>query len=225
MLDGVKEQILAALIRRRAPIDPEVLAGPLGLAELRVGAQRAGADDGPEVLAWWAATVEPSCDPPLAVGAVHEEDWTGGPGPGPVTIRGFVVAGPKAAVATLSVDPVPDALGRLNPFQVEPAHRVLRHMPGVDGEAAEESWVEVCTLDGLAYGLEWGTKAVSDGVLRFSNPEAGWPLEFERLLFRFASQVVAAAGLDFEAELACWARYRKGIAADAARALDRSGHE
>jgi len=213
MLDGVKEQILAALVRRRAPIDPELLAGPLGLTELRVGARRAGADDGPSVLAWWAATVEPSFHPPLAVGAVHEEQWADGPGLGRVTVRGFVVAGPKSAVADLPTDPVLDALGRLNPFRVEPAHRVRRSVQNADGPA-REAWGEMCTLDGLGYGLEWGTKAVSDGVLRFANPQAGWPLEFERVLFQFARQVAAAAGgRDFEAELACWVRYREGIAA------------
>jgi hypothetical protein len=213
--DQIKEQILAALVRRRAPVDPELLAGPLGLAELRVGARRAGADGGPSVLAWWAATVEPSFDPPLAVGAVHEEDWAGGPDPGLVTIRAFVVAGPKAAVAALPADPVPDALGRLNPFRVEPAYRPAIKIRNVETGEIREVRGEMCTLDGLGYALEWGTKAVSDGVLRFANPQAGWPLEFERLLFRFARHVVAAAGgPDFEAELACWARYREGIAAD-----------
>jgi hypothetical protein len=220
MLEGVKEQILAALVRRWVPIDPELLAGPLGLTDLRVGARRSGVSGGPSVLAWWAATVEPSFDPPLTVGAVHEEEWADGPGL--VTIRGFVIAGPKSAVAALPADPVPDALGRLNPFRVEPAHRSEQRVLNAASGEVREVYGETRILDGLGYGLEWGTKAVSDGVLRFANPQAGWPLEFERLLFRFTHQVVAAAsGPDFEAELACWARYREGIAAEPDGAPDR----
>src|SRR4051794_3279415 len=112
------EDAMAALARQRDVVSPERLAAHLGLTALRVGGRRSAerpADGRRQVLAWWAVTVRPSFHPHFAVGAVHEEAWEGGPGPGRVAVRGFVAGGPGANVAALDADPVPDALGRLNP--------------------------------------------------------------------------------------------------------------
>ena len=203
------DEAVAALVRSRDAVSPERLAAHLGLSELRAGARRLAGrrpEDLWQVLAWWAVTVEPSFHPPFAVGAVHEEEWEGGPGPGRVAIRGFVAGGLGANVAALDADPVPDALGRLNPFRVEPAYRVNWSLGG------RESWGEVATLDGLGYSVRWGTKAVREGGFRFANPHAGWPLEFERLLYRFARRVTIAGGAgELEDALVCWRGYREGI--------------
>src|SRR5262245_30809932 len=203
------EESIAALVRQREAVSPERLAAHLGLTELRVGARRSGdrrTDDRVQVLAWWAVTVEPSFHPCFAIGAVHEEDWEGGPGPGRVTVRGFAVGETGANVAALDADPVPDTLGRLNPFRVEPPYRVQWSR----GDGA--SWGEVATLDGLGYAIRWGTKTVRDGGFQFSNPHAGWPLDFERLLYRFARRVTIAAGVgELEDALECWRGYREGI--------------
>jgi hypothetical protein len=125
------------------------------------------------VLAWWVVTVEPSFDPPLAVGAVHEEGWTGGPHADRVTARGFVVGLAGASVAPVDADPIPDALGRLNPFRVVPAYRkqwITHHC----GEGIESrDWGEMWTLDGLGYVVRWETKALRDGEFRFANPVTG----------------------------------------------------
>ena len=49
----------------------------------------------------------------------------------------------------------------------------------------------------------------TEGAFRFSNPKAGWLVVFERVLFRFARQIVSAAKVDrFEHQLRCWAEYR-----------------
>src|SRR5919198_1332936 len=120
------DEWVAAMMRRREAVSPDRLAEHLGLDELCVGAHRRGARPGADprqVLAWWVVTVEPSFHPPLAVGAVHEEEWTGGPHADRVAARGFVVGLDGAAVAPVDADPIPEALGRLNPFQVVPAYR------------------------------------------------------------------------------------------------------
>ena len=221
------QQIMAALARKREPVAKEQLARHLGLTGLRVGAGRARAatNDRWQVLAWWAATVEPSFDPYFVVGAIHEEEWEGGPDPGRVAVRGFVAGEPGANVTTLDADPVPDALGRLNPFRVEPAHRTKWILHKADRTSVEESWGEGQSLDGLGYSVRWQTKAVRDGGFEFSNPSAGWPLEFERLLYQFARSVTIAGGVgEFEDALVCWRSYREGIeSAEPAPTPDRAG--
>jgi hypothetical protein len=219
------ERIVAALARRREPVDEDRIAHLLGLAELRVGAGRAGDADADrwQVLAWWAVTVKPSFDPYFAVGAVHEEEWVGGPAPARVAARGFVAGEPGAVTAPLEADPVPDALGRLNPFRVEPAHRVKWTLRRPEAGTAEESWGERATLDGLGYAVRWETKAARGGGFEFANPRAGWPLEFERLVYRFARQVTISGGAgEFEDALVRWRSHRAGIdAAEPGRAPDR----
>lgn len=216
------EEMMAEFVTRREAVSPERLAAHLGLAELQVGAGRAAArerEDHWQVLAWWAVTVEPSFHPRFAVGAVHEEEWKGGPGPGRIAIRGFVAGVLGANVAALDADPVPDALGRLNPFRVEPAYRVNWSVGG------RASWGEMATLDGLGYTVRWETKAVPEGEFRFANPHAGWPLQFERLLYQFARRVTIAGGVgELEGALACWRGYREGIdVAQPDGAPDRGG--
>ena len=188
------------------PVFDEHLAKHLGLSELRVGAERLGprrAAEALQVLAWWSVSVEPSFTPSWAVGALHEEEWGGGPDPGRVVARGFVADADGAAVAPLAADEVLGALGRLDPFRVEPASRTR-----VFGS---QMWVEMGTLDGLGYALRWETKA-TEGRLRFANPRAEWLMGFERVLFRFAARVVAASGARrFGEQLRCWARYREPL--------------
>jgi hypothetical protein len=209
------DEWIAAMMRPRKAVAPDRLAEHLGLDELSVGARRRGADparDPRQVLAWWAVTVEPSFGWPLAVGAVHEEEWTAGPHPDRVSARGFVVSLAGAAVTPVDADPIPEALGRLNPFRVVPAHR----RPWDAGTtAAEDRWSEVATLDGLGYSVRWETKALCDGGFRFDNPLAGWPLEFERVLYGFARGVVAAAGAtELDEALAGWLEHREELAAE-----------
>lgn len=198
------------------PVPDDRLAGHLGLAELRVGVGRIGADpgSGPRVLAWWAAHVCPSFDGAWAVGAVHEEEWTGGPEPDRITVRGFVADAARAAVSPLEADAGLAALAAAQPFRVEPT---FRRPLGDTG-----AWCEMATLDGLGYQVRWQTRAVRAGSLAFANPRAGWLVDLERALFRFARRVVAAAAApQFEPRLEAWAAYReplrRGETADAER--------
>jgi hypothetical protein len=191
------------------PVFDEQLAANLGLDELRVGAGRAGVDGSPQVLAWWAVGVEPSFARSWVVGAVYEEEWTGGPDPDRVSARGFVADAGGAAVAPLATNEVLDALGRLNPFRLVPTSRQKVVMVGTG--RAEEMWVGTATRDGLGYNVRWETRATA-GHFRFSNPQARCLEEFERVLFHFARQVVAASGaLRFESQLECWAEYREPL--------------
>ncbi len=216
------ERFLADLARKQEPVADDRVAGLLGLRALQVGSKKVATArdaDNWRVLAWWMVVVEPSFDPYFAVGAVHEELHTGGPGIGRVAIRGFVAGEPGADVAALDADPIPDALGRLNPFRVEPPHRIPWDLEG------QESWGEVATADGLGYLVRWGTKAVDEGAFRFANPGAGWPLEFERLVYQFARRVTLTGGVgDFEDALVRWRGYRDGIdTAEPIRPSDRGG--
>ena len=78
-------------------------------------------------------------------------------------------------------------------------------------DPVEEMWVETATLDGLGYNVRWGTRAAV-GHFRFSNPRAAWLEEFERVLFQFARQIVAASGAArFESQLVRWAEYREPL--------------
>ena len=184
------------------PLPDETIAKHLALKELRVGAARTEGR-GSHVLAWWLVSVEPSFDSSWAIGALHEEEWTGGPTPDRVTVRGFVVDADGAAVAPLHTDEVLVGLGTLNPFQVEPTRRVK--------VCNADIWCEMATVDGLGYRLRWGTRA-DEGAFRCSNPEADWLVEFERVLFRFAHRVVTdSAVVRFEEQLRCWAEYRDGL--------------
>jgi hypothetical protein len=150
------------------------------------------------------ASVEPSFDPSWVIGAVHEELWTAGPSPDWVAVRGFVADVEGAAVAPLEVDAALEAFGQLNPFRVEPAYRTK--FVNVD------IWFESAITDGLGYAVRWETKAVRRGAFAFSNPVAAWLLPFERLLFRFAQQVVSGSGATrFENQLRCWAEYRDAV--------------
>jgi hypothetical protein len=188
------------------PIPDERLAQHLGLTELCVGASRTDAAD-PSVLAWWLVSVEPSFSRSWTVGVIHEETWTDGPYPDSVTARGFVADLDGAAVAPLSSDPILECLGRLDPFRIEPTHRVK--------VANADWWVEAHTLDGLGYSLRWETQAVHGARFRFSNPRAERLMEFERVLFRFAREIVAASGVGgFEEQLRCWVGYRDVLAKD-----------
>jgi hypothetical protein len=191
------------------PIIDEQLAAHLGLDELRVGAGRVGADVGPQVLAWWTVSVEPSFAHSCVVGAVYEEEWTGGPGPDRVAIRGFVADRDGAAISPLVADEVLDALGRLNPFRATPTPRQKVVMIGMG--RAEQMWVGTASRDGLGYTVRWGTRA-AEGHFRFSNPRAVWLEEFEHVVFRFAQRVVATSGASrFESPLGCWADYREPL--------------
>lgn len=218
---------LAALKRQQAAVSPESLAFHLGLQALSVGSKRvteSPESDCRQVLAWWTVTVEPSFHPSLVVGAVHEEEWTSGPTPDRVTARGFVAGLAGAAVIPLDTDPVPDALGRMNPFGVEPAHRILWRLHSAGRETVSESWGEVRTLDGLAYSVRWATKAADGGQFRIANPRAGWPLEFERMLYEFARRVVLVAdAVNLDPALACWLGYREEIATEPRATPDRGG--
>jgi hypothetical protein len=187
------------------PIFDEQLAKHLGLDALRVGAGRTNSITGPRVLVWWSVNVEPSFAPSWVVGALHEEEWSGGPDPERITIRGFVADAAGAAIAPLDADEVLGELGRLNPFQVAPTHREKAFGFG------KEMWCEMGSLDGLGYLLRWGTRA-TEGQFRFANPHVGWLDEFERVLFRFASRVITASGVGrFEEQLECWADYRESV--------------
>jgi hypothetical protein len=222
------KRIVAALAQRREPVAEDRIAHLLGLAELRVGAGRAGGPEGDrrQLLAWWAVTVKPSFHPYFAVGAVHEEEWVEGPSAERVTVRGFVAGEPGAVTAALGADPIPDALGRLNPFRVEPAHRMKWTLHDPDAGAVKESWGEVATLDGLGYSVRWETKAARGGGFDFANPRAGWPLEFERILYRFARQVTIAGGVgEFEDALVRWRGYREGIDAAEPRSAPDTSRE
>jgi hypothetical protein len=188
------------------PVPDDQLAQHLGLESLRVGAGPVGQGNrptAPRVLAWWSVSVEPSFNRWWAVGAVHEEVWTGGPDPDAVTARGFVADADGAALAPLAADEGLDALGRLDPFRVAPTPRTKMLIRDV--------WVEVTTIDGLGYAVRWGTRA-TEGQFRFSNPEADWLVDFERVLFGFARKVVLASGVGrFEDQLRCWAEYREPL--------------
>jgi hypothetical protein len=138
-----------------------------------------------------------------AVGALHEEVWTGGPDPDAVTARGFVADADGAAVAPLVRDEGLAALGRLDPFRVAPTPRVKMFN--------QDRWVEMATLDGRGYSVSRGTRA-TEGQFRFSTPEAGRLVEFERVLFGFARRLVLASGVGrFEDQLQCWAEYREPL--------------
>jgi hypothetical protein len=185
------------------PVSDEQIARYLGLERLRVGA-RSGTGRG-QVLAWWWVNVGPSFDHNWAVGAIHEEEWTCGPTSEVTAIRGFVADADGAAVVALTTDSALMALGTLNPFRVEPTTRQRVQW----GE--HEAWVETRTADGLAYWLRWGTRA-TEGTAFFANPEAGWLVEFERVLFRFARQVVSKSKVRrFQKQLRTWIRYRKEL--------------
>jgi hypothetical protein len=186
------------------PVPDEQAARYLGLTRFHVGAARADVKDpAPRVLGWWAVTVSPSFAPAWVVGALHEELWTGGPDPEWVAVRGFVLDREGAATTDLEDDPVLAALAALNPFRVVPTHRQK-------GGNFDE-WHETRTLDGLGYGVRWGTRA-THGAFRFSNPRVDWLWEFERVLFGFARRVVSLAeGTRFERHLGTWAAYRESI--------------
>jgi hypothetical protein len=188
------------------PVFDDQLAQHLGLEALQVGAGpvgQAGRPSAPRVLAWWSVSVEPSFDRSWAVGALHEEVWTGGPDPEAVTARGFVADADGAAVAPLAADEGLAALGRLDPFRVAPTHRTKM--------LNRDVWVEMTTLDGLGYRVRWGSQA-TEGQFRFSNPNAGWLVDVERVLFGFARRVVLASGVGrFEDQLQCWAEYREPL--------------
>jgi hypothetical protein len=202
-------------IRANSPVSKEEIAKHLGLEQLWVGARRSGsANDsrGPQVLAWWAAHVKPSFAPKWVLGALHEEEWTRGPNPDRVTIRGFLADKHRATVATLEVDPIPEAMGRLNPFAVVPTHRCCREVIDGDTGEVEKEWSEYLVADGLSYSVSWETKAVGKGGFEFSNPQAGWPLEFERLLYEFALKVMGVGGAgEFEEHIAEWLDHRPEI--------------
>src|SRR5262249_363212 len=153
--------------------------------------------------AWWTVSVEPSYHESWIVGAIHEEDWPGGPAPGHVVLHGFVADKEGVAVAVSPADPGLAALKGLNPFRVELPRRypaTLRPDPDLEDSPRaaeeEEAWDELVTLDGLGYELRWETRAIEEGRFAFANPTADWLVEFERVLFGFARQIVlsSAAG-------------------------------
>ena len=144
--------------------------------------------------------MEPSFDPYFVVGAIHEEDGKAGRTRVAWPSADSLLASPVQTSLRWTPTRSPDALGRLNPFRVEPAHRTKWILHKADRTSVEESWGEGQSLDGLGYSVRWQTKAVRDGGFEFSNPSAGWPLEFERLLYQFARSVTIAGGVG---ELEC----------------------
>src|SRR5262249_38838365 len=134
---------------------------------------------------------------------------------------GFVADRDGAAIAPLEADVVLDALGRLNPFRLAPTPRQKVVVVGAGG--AEGLWGGTASLDGFSFTVRGGTRA-AEGHFRVTSVGAGAVEEFERVLFRFARQVVETSGEGrFGEQLGRWACSREPVRSAApGAAADRS---